>query len=115
VNNFAETPLNEIKFSPDNLYREEFFTDLRVGSIRALTPIKPDGTADPARTPLFIGQAQFMSPEGPLPIQGPIDAKSLAEAMEKFPQAMELALKQMIAEAKELHRQQESGLILPGK
>jgi len=115
VNNFDEKPLKEIAFSTDNLYREDSYTDLKVGSIRILTPVKPDGTADLTRTTLFIGQAQFMSPDGPLPIQGLIDAKSLAEAMEKFPQAMEEALHHMITEARELQRQKESGLILPGK
>jgi len=115
VNSFDEMPLSEIRFSPENLYREDSFTDLRVGSIRMLTPVKPDGTDDSARTPLFMGQAQFMTPDGPLPIQGPIEAATLAEAMEKFPQAMEQALKSMIAEARELQRQKDSGLILPGR
>jgi hypothetical protein len=115
VSNFTEKPLSEVLFNQDNLYREDSFTDLHVGSIRMLTPVKPDGTTDSTRTSLFIGQAQVISPNGPLPIQGPIEAKSLAEAMENFPQAMEQALKRMIAEARELQRQQESGLILPGK
>ncbi len=115
MDNFAEKPMNEIKFSQDNLYREESFTDLRVGTIRMLTPVKPDGSDDPSRTPHFIGQTQVMSPKGPLPIQGPIDAKSLTEAMEKFPQVMEQLLQKMISEIKDLQRQKESGLILPGK
>lgn len=115
MNNFSEKPMNEIKFSQDNLYREDSFTDLRVGTIRMLTPVKPDGSDDKTRSPIFIGQTQVMSPKGPLPIQGPIDAKSLTEAMEKFPQVMEQSLQQMISEIKELQRQKESGLILPGK
>jgi len=97
MNNSAEKPQKEIIFSQDNLYREDTFTDLRVGSIRMLSPIKPDGTADATRTPLFVGQAQIMSPEGPMPLQCPIEAKSLTEAMEKFPESMEQMLKQMIS------------------
>jgi len=115
VNNFEEKPVKEIQFNQDNLYREDSFTDLHVGSIRMLIPVKTDGTTDSTRTSLFIGQAQVMSPNGPLPIQGPIDANSLSEAMEKFPQAMEEAFKRMISEVREMQRQQESGLILPGK
>jgi len=115
VNNFVEKPLNEIQLSQDNLYREDSFTDLRLGSIRMLTPVKPDGTVDTSRTPLFIGQAQFMSPGGPLPVQGSIEAKSLTEAMEKFSEAMEQALKVMISESREMQRREESGLILPGR
>jgi hypothetical protein len=114
VNNFTEKPMSEIKFSQDNLYREDSFTDLRVGTIRMLTPVKSDGSVDTTRSALFIGQTQVMSPNGPLPIQGPIEAESLTEAMEKFPQVMEQILRQMISEAKELQHQKESGLILPG-
>ena len=115
MNSFEKKTLNDIKFNQDNLYREDSFTDLRVGSIRMLTPVTPDGTTDSTRTKMFIGQAQFMSPDGPLPIQGPIDAKSLAEAMEKFPQAMEQMLRHMIEEARELQNQKESNIIVPGK
>jgi hypothetical protein len=56
-----------------------------------------------------------MSPGGPLPVQGPIEAKSLTEAMEKFSEAMEQALKVMISESREMQRREESGLILPGR
>lgn len=93
----AEKTQKEVKFNQDNLYREETITDLSVGSIRMLTPIKIDGTVDANRTPLFIGQAQLMSPDGPMPIQCPIDAKSLTEAMEKFPESMEWMMKQIIS------------------
>jgi hypothetical protein len=37
-----------------------------------------------------------MSPEEPMNIQCPIDAKTLVEAMEKFPQSMERMLKNMM-------------------
>ncbi|OPY84799.1 MAG: hypothetical protein A4E72_02092 [Syntrophus sp. PtaU1.Bin208] len=115
MNNFEQKPVKEIQFNQNNLYREESFTDLNVGAIRMLVPVKPDGTPDSTRMPLFMGQAQVMSPKGPMPIQGPIEAKSLVEAMGKFPQAMEEAFKRMISEAREYQRQQESGLIVPGK
>ena len=68
--------VDEIDFTVDkkNLYREESITDLKVASIRRLVPVKPDGTEDPARQTIFIGQTQLMSPEGPLPIQSELDA-----------------------------------------
>ncbi|OPY12269.1 MAG: hypothetical protein A4E70_00589 [Syntrophus sp. PtaU1.Bin005] len=115
MDKFTQVPLNKIEFNQNNLYREDSFTDMQVGSIRVLIPVKPDGSEDSSRAALFIGQAQVMSPQGPLPLQGPIEAKSLSEAMDKFPQAMEQALKQMLSEVREYQRQQESGLILPGK
>ena len=36
-------PLAEIKLDEKNLYREEVITDLRVGSLKQLTPITMDG------------------------------------------------------------------------
>jgi hypothetical protein len=36
-----------------------------------------------------------MGPQGPVPIQGPIEVKTLAEAVAAFPQAMEDAMMKM--------------------
>src|SRR5205085_6636596 len=41
--------LDELKVDAANLYREEVFSDLRVATIRRLTPIKIDGTNDDSR------------------------------------------------------------------
>ncbi|MBW2727017.1 MAG: hypothetical protein JRE71_21785 [Deltaproteobacteria bacterium] len=90
----------------DNLYREESFTDLRIAQIRRLTPVKPDGTEDDTRKMIFIGETQLMSARGPLPIHTPIDATDLAQAFEKFPEAINVAVENMIEEAKELQRQE---------
>ena len=37
---------NDVDFKIDrsNFYREETFTDLKVGAIKRLTPVKPDGS-----------------------------------------------------------------------
>ena len=40
----AERLMSDIQLDAGNLYREENITDLKVGSIRILTPIKEDGT-----------------------------------------------------------------------
>ncbi len=73
------------KFNQQNLHQEEVFTDLTVGSIRRLTPVKPNGEPDKTRPVLFVGQAQIYTQQGPMPVQFPIDAKNLQLAMEKFP------------------------------
>jgi hypothetical protein len=39
-------PLSEIKLDESNLYKEEVFTDLRVGSLKQLTPVTKDGERD---------------------------------------------------------------------
>lgn len=101
----------------DNLYREESVTDLKVASIRQLIPIKADGTDDPARTTLYIGHTQLMSPEGPLPLQAELDAGNMDEAMAAFPAAMQAALEDMIQQLQELRRQEQqnndSRIIMP--
>jgi hypothetical protein len=103
--------VGEIAVDLDNLYREESFTDLKVASLQRLTPIKPDGES---RDPLFMGQTQLMSQAGPVPVHFSIPAKSLAEAMEKFPEAVNQAVERLIAEAREIQREEASRIIVPG-
>jgi hypothetical protein len=104
----------DIEMDVANLYREENITDLRVGSIRRLIPIKADGSADEARSELYMGQAQLMSQMGPLPVSCEIDAESLSEALEKFPAAVKIAVDKMIDEVREMQREQESQIVVPG-
>ena len=76
----------QIDFTVDgsNLYREDSITDLNVASIRKLVPIKPDGTEDDSRETMFFGHTQLMSPQGPLPLNAPLEASNLEEAMAAF-------------------------------
>ena len=106
--------VQDVAVDAGNLYREELFTDLRVASLRRLLPVKADGTDDPARPPLFIGQAHVMSAAGPIPIQCPIEAATLDEALAKFPAGVKAAVEKMIAEVKELQREEASRIIVPG-
>ena len=103
----------EIRIDQDNLYHEETFTDLKVGWIRRLTPVTPDGNRDKSREPLFIGQTQLATPQGPIPIQCQIPAKTLPDAIKKFPEVMELTIKNMIERAKEIQRESTSRIIKP--
>jgi hypothetical protein len=110
----SEENRRKAKFNQQNLYREEVFSDLTIGSIRQLTPAKPNGEPDKTRKTLFLGQSQIYTQQGPMPIQFPIDAKNLPQAMEKFPEAMEEFVAHLVEEAKELQRQEESRIIVPG-
>ena len=105
----------EIAVDAGNLYREEVFSDLKVASVRRLTPVRADGTNDPGRRPLFIGGAHVMTAAGPLPIQFPLEASTLDEALAKFPSGVKLAVEKMVAEVKELQRQEASRIIVPGE
>jgi hypothetical protein len=102
-----------------NLYREESITDLKVASIRRLIPIKPDGSDDPSRTPIFYGSTQLMTPEGPLPLQAQLMANNLDEAYEVFPGIMKTALSDMIEKIQQLQKekkqQDDSRIIVPGR
>ncbi len=112
----------QIDFSVDktNLYKEEAITDLKVASIRRLIPIHPDGTEDKSRVPLFMGHTQLMSPQGPVPIQSPLTANTLKEAMDEFPNAMKKALDEVLENVKKMQQEQmqkkdDSRIIVPGR
>jgi hypothetical protein len=107
-------PLSEIMLDAKNLFREEVFTDLRVGSIKQLTPVTNDGSRDMGRPMTYIGETQLMSQMGPLPVQTPIAAENLQEAMERFPAAIQTAVEAMINEVKELQRKEMSRIVVPG-
>ena len=107
-------PLSEIMLDAKNLFREEVFTDLRVGSIKQLTPVTSDGSRDMGRPMTYIGETQLMSQMGPLPVQTPIAAENLQEAMERFPAAIQTAVEAMINEVKDLQRKEMSRIVVPG-
>ena len=104
----------KVRINQQNLYKEEVFTDVRVAAIRQLTPVKTNGEVDKSRKNIFFGQTQLVTPHGPLPIQFPIEAKNLHEAIEKFPETMQSFMAKMIEEAKEMQRQEQSRIIVPG-
>ena len=105
--------ISDVKMDVANFYREEAYTDLKTGGIRKLVPIKPDGTEDEARPAVFSGHTQVMSPHGPVPIQGSIEAATLEEAVIGFPQAMEDAMNKMVEEAQKLQREQANKIVTP--
>jgi len=88
----------------NNLYREDSVTDIKVAAIRRLTPIKADGSDDDSRAPIFMGQTQLMSPSGPLLLQSLLEARTLEEAMDKFPAAMQKEVEKAMAQAEENHK-----------
>ncbi len=113
MTNEEESGKQKVKINLQNLFMEEVFTDLRVANIRRLTPVKPNGEADKTREVMYIGQTQLMSPHGPVPISFPIEAKSLQQAIEKFPAVMEQFVDKIMAEAREMQRQEQSRIIVP--
>ena len=101
------------KMDPTSLYREDIITDRKVGTIRMMTPLKSDGTADDARSVLYMGEAQIMTGAGPLPINFEIEASNLAEAVDKFGDAAKEAIERTVRELQELRRQAASSIVVP--
>jgi hypothetical protein len=112
---FANTQniAEQINVDRQSMYREETFSDLRMATIKRLTPVNVDGTPDDSREVLFIAQTQLLTNAGMLPVTCQIDARSLKEAIDKFPDAIETGVKEMIEEAKEIQRQQSSRIVVP--
>jgi hypothetical protein len=108
------TPISEIQVDKTNLYREELITDLKVASIRRMVPIKADGSVDESRPVLFSGETQLMSQAGLVPVHCPIEAASLEEALDKFPEAVNMAVERMVEEAREMQRREASRIVVPG-
>jgi hypothetical protein len=98
---------------PKSLYREEIYTDRRIGTLRVMLPVHADGSADASRQTIYTGEAQLMTNMGPLPISFDIDAKSLAEAVSKYADAAKVGIEQTMRELQEMRRQASSGLVIP--
>jgi hypothetical protein len=101
------------QMSADALYREDVFTDQRVGTIRRMTPVKSDGGDDPSRPMIFVGQATVMTPMGSLPLSFELPAKTLLEAVAQFGPAAQQAIDEAARELQELRRQASSSIVIP--
>src|SRR5690242_11129097 len=91
-----------------SLYREEIYTDRRIGTLRVLLPVKVDGTDDTTRPTVYQGEAQLMTNVGPLPISFDIDATSLADAVSKYGEATKAGVERAMRELQEMRRQASS-------
>ncbi|TNE76494.1 MAG: hypothetical protein EP334_08340 [Gammaproteobacteria bacterium] len=101
--------------NPAELYLEEVFTDQKIGSIRRLTPVTPEGERDNNRQIAYMGSTQVMTPMGALPINFLIEASSIGEAAEKFGAEAEAAVERTAKELEELRREQASKIVVPGQ
>jgi hypothetical protein len=76
--------------------------------------VKKDGTPDPSRPVLYLGQTQVLTPAGALPLSFEVEAASLDEAVAKFGKHAQQALNDTLRRLEELRREQASSLIVPG-
>lgn len=108
-----ENSTAEIKMDAANLFREDIFTDRRAGTIRMMTPVKPDGSVDESRSIAYVGEAQLMTPMGAIPLAFQLEAQSLGEAAEKFSAGAKVAVERAVRELQEMRREQASSIVIP--
>ncbi|MGA7965816.1 MAG: hypothetical protein WCB49_08010 [Gammaproteobacteria bacterium] len=110
-----EPQMPEIRLDSGRLYREETYTDRRMGTLRKLHPVHADGSEDPARPVVWEGSTSLMTPAGSLPLNFEIEAETLSEALEKYPDTAREALEHTMEELRELRREQASSIVVPGQ
>jgi hypothetical protein len=97
----------------DSVYREDVYTDRKVGTIRTLTPVKSDGSPDAGRKPLYVGEAQILTPMGAIPVTFDIEAATLDEAIKKYAAAAKEGVERTVKEIQEMRRQAASSIVIP--
>jgi hypothetical protein len=110
-----ETGAPELRMDATTLYREDTYTDRRIGTIRVLTPVTRDGAPDLGRPVLYVGETQLLTTGGLLPLVFEIDATSLGDAVEKFSQGAEGAIERTRREIEQLRREAASQIIVPDR
>jgi hypothetical protein len=103
-----------MKMDPATLYREDVYTDRRMGTIRVMTPVTAEGANDASRDTLYVGEAQVLTPMGAIPLAFELDAKTLAEAIAAFGDAAQVAVERTARELREMRREQASSIMVPG-
>jgi len=103
----------DLKMDAAGVYREEIYTDRKVGTIRCLTPVKSDGSPDSSRKPVFVGEAQILTPMGAIPVTFDISATSLDDAIAKYGAAAKEGVERTVKELQELRRQAASSIVIP--
>ena len=96
-----------------SVYREDVYTDRKVGTIRCLTPVKSDGTPDAGRKASYIGEAQILTPMGAIPVTFEIEADGLADAIKNYEAAAKEGVERTVKEIQEYRRQQASSIVIP--
>jgi hypothetical protein len=107
------TKVTDAAMDAASLYREEIYTDRKVGTLRVLVPVKDDGSPDAARPTVFQGEAQLMTNMGPLPISFDIEASNLSEAVSRYAEATKVGVERAMRELQELRRQASSSIVIP--
>ena len=93
-----------------NLFREEIYTDRKIGVIRCLVPVTADGKVDESRKVIYTGEAQIMTQMG-----ADIEADNLAAAVANYREAAKAGVEKTMKELQELRRAAASKIVVPGQ
>jgi hypothetical protein len=105
--------LSEASMDAADLYREEIYTDRKVGTIRVMVPVTSNGAPDPKRSTLYVGEAQMMTSAGALPLNFEIEAASLADAVANYGAAARDGFERTMRDLEEMRRQAASSIVIP--
>ena len=111
----ASDELSELKMDPAALYREDVYTDRRMGTIRVMTPVTGEGNPDLTRVILYVRETQILTSVGALPVVFEIEAKSLGEAAEKCADAAKVGVERTMRQLQELRREAASSIVVPDR
>lgn len=99
----------------NDLWEEKQYTDMKAGGIKAFYPIKPDGTEDTSREPIFVAVTNIETGVGLFPVHGRIeDCTTLEKALVDFQVTLDNVVSEMMeqAEKRELEEQAKKGRII---
>ena len=105
----------DLKMDGTSLYREDVYTDRKIGTIRVMTPVTSLGGPDSSRPVIYVGETQLLTSGGLLPLAFQIEAATLGEAVEKFAQGANDAVERTRREIERLHREASSSIITPDR
>jgi hypothetical protein len=109
----AEQAGPEVTMDENALYKEEVFTDRRVGTIQRLTPVDADGQPVDGGDVIYVGQTQLMTRAGALPLSFEIPAESLGIAAQQFSEGANTAMEDAVKRLEEMRRESASSIIVP--
>jgi len=105
----------DLKMDGTNLYREDVYTDRKIGTIRVMTPVTSLGGPDSSRPVIYVGETQLLTSGGLLPLAFQIEATTLGDAVEKFAAGANEAVERTRREIERLHREASSSIITPDR
>ena len=106
---------NNNTMDPNGLFREESFTDQKIGIIRKMIPVKADGSDDAERPVTFFGSTQVMTQMGAIPLNFPLDGETIGAAANDFAGKAQIAVEEDNQKMEQMRRDEASKIAMPGQ